>query len=238
MIITNKIIIAFLSISCIPHGAMAQETYHWRASIDAGVSLTELNADVNKTQGSSYKVKTGIASGVNIEYNVFDNLVVASGIRYTQRNYKFERTRAYAFHTNYTNSFVDIPLTVGYYLFHNPYKEKGFWTKVQAGIIYEYFTRMHTKGSYADKISPDENNPTYTDWESTYDFGNNDNHLRRSLWTAEVGIQAGYSFGKIDAFAGYDYQYGMSHIYKEQWYNNSKERRNSSVIRIGAAYKF
>ena len=216
----------------------AQDTYNWRASIDAGVSFTELDADVSKIQGSSYLVKPGITSSVNIEYNVYDNLVVGTGIRFTQRNYKFERTRAYAFHTNYTNNFVDIPFTVGYYLFHNPYKEKGFWTKVQTGIIFEYFTRMHTKGSYANKITPDEDNPDYTDWENTYDFSSNDNHLRRSLWAAETGIQIGYSFGKIDVFIGYDYQYGLSHIYKEQWHGNSKERRNSSVVRIGAAYKF
>ena len=43
---------------------------------------------------------------------------------------------------------MDIPLNVGLYLFNNPHKENGIWLKVQGGVFYEYFTKMHRKGEY------------------------------------------------------------------------------------------
>lgn len=216
------------------------QTHHkWRVEAETGVSMSVLDADVSGLSKTSYKVKPGFTIGATAEYNAVDNLAVGIGIRFVQRNYLYQIAGADAWETRYTNNFINIPLTVGYYFLHNPYKEKGLWLKPQVGVYYEYFTSMHTKGSYPINIMADyEDNMPYIDYESTYDFGANENHLRRSLFGGEAGIQAGYSFGCIDAFVTYRYQYGFSHIYKEKSRTSKTTRRNSSVITVGASYKF
>ena len=79
---------------------------------------------------------------------------------------------------------------------------------------------------------------SYIRYNTTYDFRKNENHLRRSLFGGEAGIKIGYSFGKIDASVGYQFQYGFSHIYQEKASTSKTARRNSSLITASAAYKF
>lgn len=79
---------------------------------------------------------------------------------------------------------------------------------------------------------------TYIRYNTTYDFRKNENHLRRSLFGGEAGIKIGYSFGKIDASVGYQFQYGFSHIYQEKASTSKTARRNSNLITASAAYKF
>ena len=46
------------------------------------------------------------------------------------------------------------------------------------------------------------------------------------------------SFKKIDVFASYTYQYGLTDIYKAKTSSNRKSRRISNIISLGVAYKF
>ncbi len=216
-----------------------QKAHHWKVGAEAGVSCSVLDIDVSGLSNTTYKVRPGFTMGVTAEYNVVDNLAVGMGISFVQRDYLYQHTKGDVWKTRYNNNFVSIPLTVGYYLLHNPYKEKGLWLKPHVGVYYDYFTSMHTKGTYYMTIMEGYNGEgAYLNYKTTYDFGTNDNHFRRSLFGGEVGVQAGYSFGRIDAFAGYRFQYGFSHIYKEKSRTSKTARRNSSIITVGLSYKF
>lgn len=173
-----------------------------------------------------------------LEYNIVDQLAVGAGIRFVQRDYLYQNLGGDSWNTRYNNNFISIPLHVGYYLLHNPYHEKGLWIKPQVGVYYEYFTSMHTKGMYPMNIMEGyKGDGTYIRYNTTYDFKKNENHLRRSLFGGEAGIKIGYSFGKIDASVGYQFQYGFSHIYQDKASTSKTARRNSSVITAGIAYK-
>lgn len=224
----------------LPLESVAQMEYKWKVEAEAGVSCSVLDVDVSNVLGSSYKVRPGFISGVGIEYNVFDRMAVATGLRFVQRNYLFQKTGEEGRNTRYGNNFLSVPLTVGYYLFHNPYREKGFFAKVQAGVFYDYFVSMHTTGYYPVYVQEGTgaSSAAYVKYSTTYDFGANDNHLRRSLWGAEGGVRVGYSFQHIDLFASYNYHYGFSHIYQEKSHGAKTTRRCSSVITVGAACKF
>ncbi len=226
-------------------GTMAQNTvslpepYRWKVEAEAGVSCSVLDTDVSGLAGVSYKVRPGVTAGVAAENNVVDNLAVGLGVRFVQRDYLYLNRSSDSWKTRYNNNFISIPLTVGYYLLHNPYQEKGLWLKPQVGVFYEYFVSMHTKGTYpVDLLDDYKGGGAYFEYKSTYDFSTNENHLRRSLFGGEVGIQAGYSFGRIDAFASYRFQYGFSHIYQEKSRGSKTARRNSSIITVGVSYKF
>ncbi len=216
-----------------------QASNRWKVEAEVGASISTLDINVTGLPNTAYKVRGGVAFGVAAEYNVVDNLAVGLGVRFVQRNYLYENSGSNPWNTRYTNNFISVPLTVGYYLLHNPYREKGLWLKPQVGVYYEYFTSMRTKGTYIMDLMEGYNGAgVHIDYESKYDFGSNDNHLRRSLFGGEAGLQVGYSFGCIDAFATYRYQYGFTHIYQEKSRTSNTARRNSSVITIGAAYKF
>ena len=224
----------------LPLKSAAQMDCKWKVEAEAGVSCSILDADVSNLIGSSYKVRPGFASGIGVEYNVYDRIAVGTGLRFIQRDYLFQKTGEEGRNTRYGNNFISVPLTMGYYLFHNPYQEKGFFVKVQAGVFYDYFVSMHTTGHYPVYVQEGaaNNSTAYLKYSATYDFGTNDNHLRRSLWGAEGGVRAGYSLGRIDVFASYSYHYGFSHIYQEKSHSAKTTRRCSSVITVGAAYKF
>ena len=72
----------------------------------------------------------------------------------------------------------------------------------------------------------------------TYDFKRNENNLKRNLFGIEGTGEIGYSFKKIDVFASYTYQYGLTDIYKAKTSSNRKSRRISNIISLGVAYKF
>lgn len=211
----------------------------WKVGAETGVSMSVLDADLTGLAHSAYKVRPGFTFGVTAEYNPIDNLAVGLGLHFVQRNYLYKSYGDDPWNTRYTNNFISVPLTVGYYFIHNPYKAKGLWIKPQVGVYYSYFTSMKSKGTYLMNIMEGyKSDDIYVEYESTYDFSANENHFKRSLFGGEVGIQAGYSFGCIDAFVAYRYQYGFSHIYKEKSRTSKTARRNSSIITVGAAYKF
>lgn len=240
----RKVFIVIAMASC-GLGTMAQnaqaqqENYRWKVEAEAGVSCSVLDTDVSGLSNTTYKVRPGFIIGVAAECNVVDNLAVGLGVSFVQRDYLYQNLGSDAWRTRYNNNFISIPLTVGYYLLHNPYKEKGLWLKPQVGVYYDYFVSMHTNGTYPMNIMEGyDGEGAYLDYKTTYDFGANENHLRRSLFGGEAGIKVGYSFGRIDAFAGYRFQYGFSHIYQDKSRNSKTARRNSSIITVGASYKF
>ena len=72
----------------------------------------------------------------------------------------------------------------------------------------------------------------------TYDFKRNENNLKRNLFGIEGTGEVGYSFNRIDVFASYTYQYGLTDIYKAKTSSNRKSKRISNIISLGVAYKF
>jgi len=213
--------------------------YQWKVEASAGVCCSVLDTDVSGLAHTSYNVRPGFTAGVAAEYNIIENLAIGAGIHFVQRDYLYQNQGGDSWNTRYNNKFLSIPLTVGYYLLHNPYKEKGLWIKPQVGVFYDYFLSMHTKGTYPMNIMEGhKGDGSYIKYNTTYDFKKNENHLCRSLFGGEAGIQVGYSFGRIDASVGYQFQYGFSHIYQDKARTSKTARRNSSVITAGAAYKF
>ena len=213
-------------------------TYRWKVEAEAGVCCSVLDTDVSGLGTTSYMVRPGFTANIAAEYNIVDHLAVGTDIRFLQRDYMYQNQGGDSWHTRYNNNFISIPLTVGYYLFHNPYQEKGLWVKPQVGVYYEYLASLHTKGIYPMNIMEGANSGgTFLKYNTTYDFKTNENHLRRSLFGGEAGVKVGYSFGRIDAHVGYLFQYGFSHIYQDKARTSKTARRNSSVITAGVAYK-
>lgn len=236
---TIVFMVIFIAITFHPTCLFAQNK-KMKVGIDLGLSRSNLTSDVSNLKDTRYDVGNGISTGIDVEYNFFSDFVVSSGISFIQRNYEYRKTNpSIGTQTNFRNNFLNIPLGIGVYILNNPHKEKGVWLKVQGGVFYEYFTSMHRKGDYpiiAEIQLSGELPLSHVD--EKYDFGKNENKLRRSFWGLEGMGFAGYSFDKIDVFASYAYQHGLTSIYKVKTNAKKKNKRNSHVISIGVAYKF
>ncbi|MCE8624226.1 PorT family protein [Bacteroides fragilis] len=230
-------IFILLGIITIPSSVKAQKL---KVSLDVGISKSILSSDVSNLVNTRYNTQTGVATGVNLEYNFFKDFIVGTGLGFIQRNYEYKKTdNITGTHTLYKNNFMNVPLNVGLYIFNNPYKENGVWLKIQGGVYYEYFTRMHRKGEYPI-FAQLQKDGSYirVQVNETYDFKRNENNLKRDLFGIEGTGEIGYSFKKIDVFASYTYQYGLTDIYKAKTSSNRKSRRISNIISLGVAYKF
>ncbi|MEG0890122.1 MAG: outer membrane beta-barrel protein [Bacteroides sp.] len=231
------VIFLLLGVVVSPSSVKAQKL---KVGLDVGLSKSILSSDVSNLVNTRYDTKSGIATNVNLEYNFFGDFMVATGLGFIQKNYEYKKTDGITgTYTLYNNNFIAIPLNVGWYIFNNPYKKRGVWVKVQGGVYYEYLTRVHRKGEYPIFAQLQEDGSyVKTQISETYDFKKNENNLNRNLFGIEGAVDVGYSFERIDVFASYTYQYGLTSIYKAKTSSHRKSRRSSSIISLGVAYKF
>ena len=102
-----------------------------------------------------------------------------------------------------------------------------YWLSMKREGQYPVFAELQTDGTF-----------NYTKASDKYDFDKNENQLRRLAYGLQGQAQLGYSFDKIDVYASYNYQYGLSDIKKNNINNDQKATRDSYMISAGIAYKF
>lgn len=229
--------LALLLASC-PAFMKAQKKL--KVGIDAGLSQSILDADLSNFIDTKYEVGNGFTTRLSVEYNVYKELVVGSGLSFVQKAYKYKRTNnSEGIQTSYRNNFIQIPLTVGAYLINNPHHSDGIWIKLSGGAYYEYLTSIHRKGSYLvfAELGMDDTFAVAKVSEK-YDFKKNENNFRRGFFGLQASAEAGYSFGKYDVLAAYTYQHGLTDIYKSRSAGIKKSTRNSHFFTLGVAYKF
>ena len=210
-----------------------------KLGVDAGYTFTSLNQDLSNLVDSKYISRYGFGINVSVEMPVWKSLFVSTGLSYLQENYEFERTGIReGWYTKYNNDFISLPLLVGGYIINNPYETNGVWVKVAGGMYTDYWLAMKREGQYPvfSELQPD-GTFNYTKVSDKYDFKENENNLKRLGFGLQGQVQLGYSLDKIDVFASYNYQYGLSNMTKDD-IDNQKMTRNSYMISAGVAYKF
>lgn len=213
----------------------------FKVSFEAGVTNSNRDVNLDNQVDSYYDPRTGFGATVTGEYNFFKYFTASLGVSFQNKNYKFQRTETYSnWHTNYNTSYINMPLLVGGYLFNNPYKiQKGFWMKVAGGIYGEHFLSLNTKGTYPT-FNGLQNDGSYTlqSVNEKYDFGTNMNHFSRWGLGLQGQVQAGYTLKKLDMYASFNYQKGLSDVTTYNRDKNNKDRMLSYMISLGVAYKF
>lgn len=220
--------------------ALGAQNKQIKVSAELGLTRSILNSDVSNLKNTKFEVNSGVMTGFNVEYNFFNNFVVATGLSFIQKNHEYKKTdNATITNTSYKNNFINIPLNIGYYLITNPYNDKGFWLKISGGVFYERFISMNREGNYPTFFQAQGNGKyIMTHADEKYDFKTNEKHLKRNLWGIEAEGSVGYSFNSFDIFASYTYQHGLTGVYKTKSSSNIKEIFKSSIISLGCAYKF
>ena len=210
-----------------------------KLGVDAGYTYSSFNTDISNLIDSKYKSRYGFGINFSAEVSIWRSLFVSSGISYLQKNYEFQRTGSReGWYTKYDNDFLSVPVLVGGYILNDPNQSTGVWIKVAGGMYTEYWLSMKREGQCPafTTLRPD-GTLTYTKTSDKYDFDKNENQLKRFGYGLQGQAQLGYSFDKIDVYASYNYQYGLSDITKYN-NNNRKTTRDSYMISAGVAYKF
>lgn len=211
-----------------------------KLSLDPGYTYTSLNTDISNLVDSKYESRYGFGINFSAEISIWKSLFVSSGISYLQKNYEFRRTGSReGWYTKYDNDFLSLPLLVGGYILNNPKNSNGVWVKIAGGMYTEYWLSMKREGQYPvfSELQLD-GTFNYRKTSDKYDFDKNENQLRRLAYGLQGQAQLGYSFDKIDVYASYNYQYGISDIKKNNTSIDQKETRDSYMISAGIAYKF
>ncbi|MCL1676179.1 outer membrane beta-barrel protein [Elizabethkingia meningoseptica] len=211
-----------------------------RIGLDAGYTYNVMHANLSNLVDSKYSGRYGFGMNLSGEYMIWKPFFVSTGVSYLQKNYKFERTGSRAgWYTDYQNSFLNFPLLAGVYILNNPHEKDGLWIKLAGGMYTEYWLQMKREGQYPvfSELQLD-GNFNYTKVSDTYDFKKNENELNRWGYGLHGQAQLGYSFGKLGAYAAYNYQYSLSDISKV---NDDKEKKMSTrsyMLSLGISYKF
>ncbi|MCT4073765.1 outer membrane beta-barrel protein [Elizabethkingia anophelis] len=242
----NKLL-KILCLSLIPAGTPLFSQHKLKIGLDAGYTYNVMNANLYSLTESRYTSGSGAGGNLSVEYNVWKNIFVSTGVSFWQKNYNFERTGTYAgWYTKYSNNILSFPLLAGGYLLGNPHEKEGIWIKLAGGMYTDYWLRMKRDGRYLLTTTQDFNisgdgidvKGDYTQASDTYDFKKNENQLNRWGYGLQGQAQIGYALKKIDLYAAYNYQYGLSDINKSDNDKNQKMSFRSYMISAGIAYKF
>lgn len=229
----------FLCLSFASKGLFAQKKL-FKVGLDVGYTYNVVHTNLSNLVDSKYTGRYGIGVNLSGEYMIWKSLFVSTGVSLLQKNYEFNRTGTRSgWYTKYNGNFLSVPLMIGTYVLNNPYQDKGIWLKLSGGVYTDYWLSLKREGSYPllGELLPDYSNYTYRKVSETYDFKKNENQFNRLGYGLQGQIQLGYSFEKIDVFASYTHQYGLSNIYETE--NKEQKMSNRSyMISVGASYKF
>lgn len=211
-----------------------------KVGLDVGYTYNALNGNFSNLIDTKYAGRYGFGINLSGEYMIWKSLFVSTGISFLQKNYKYERIESHnGWYSDYTNNFISLPLMIGTYILNNPHQDKGVWIKAAGGIYSEYWMSRKYDGQYPvfSGLYPDGNVP-YVKVSGKYDFKENENQLDRWGYGIQGQAQLGYSLKKLDIYAAYNYQYGLSDINMYNEDKNKKESFRSYMISLGLSYKF
>ncbi|HIB8182131.1 TPA: outer membrane beta-barrel protein [Elizabethkingia anophelis] len=239
----NKKLFKFFCISLLPIGTSLIAQHKLRIGLDAGYTYNVITSNLSGTVDSKYSARYGAGANLHLEYNIWKNIFVSTGVSFVQKNYNFERTGSRAgWYTQFTNDFLSFPLLVGIYAFGEPSQKNGLWIKLAGGMYNEYWLRMKREGRYPSFMGSDievgldkiTDIIEYDKVTSNYDFKKNENQLNRWGYGMQGQAQVGYSFNKYMVDLSYNYMYGLSDINKVE--SNKKMSLRTYMLSLGISY--
>lgn len=239
----NKLL-KILCLSFLPVGTILFAQNKLKIGIDGGYTYSVMSSNLSEYVDSKYSSRYGAGVNLGLEYNVWRNFFISTGVSFVQKNYNFERTGTHAgWYTQFTNNFLSFPLLVGAYVLGGTDQKKGLWIKMAGGMYNEYWLRMKREGRYPSFFNGDieagidkvESIHEYDKVTSIYDFKQNENQLNRWGYGLQGQAQAGYSFNKYNVYVSYNYMYGLSDINKVGD-NNKKMSFRSYMLSLGISY--
>jgi hypothetical protein len=211
-------------------------TFHVKAvdlafGFEGGYSYNMLNTSTGYRAFTSYENRGGFLLGIPLLISFTEHLALGSGLRYIQKNYRYERDfqddRLFLY-SDYTNGFLQIPLyanislannnlrlffdlglTLGIWLHSN---RKGQWLGVPTNVFDLNYLSIH---EFNERV----------DFDST-----RDNRFDSALF---AGIGFKYTMRHFSPFISAQFHYGLTNLQKDYMLSQVARYNNAITVQMG-----
>lgn len=77
-----------------------------KIGLDVGYTYNVMSSNLSEYVDSKYTARYGVGINLGLEYKIWKNFFVSTGVSFVQKNYNFERTGTRAgWYTQFTNDF-------------------------------------------------------------------------------------------------------------------------------------
>lgn len=210
-----------------------QATATWSAGFFFGSDYNNHIIDMAYANKLVYTGEKGKTAGVFAQYWLTGWLSGRADVLWLQKNYRMvrENPNISFCHTNYTNNYLQIPLTA-HISFGRNAKVYGF-----GGFYVGYWMSGHREGqsfSVTYLLTGDEST---THFDEDYEFDSQRDNRFDAGWTFGGGLQV-TMFHRVIVFGEMRWYYGITDIQKNYMNNLNPQYNTTRAFQFGAAYWF
>ncbi len=229
----------FLLIAIFTNTSLSAQS-KFRVSLSGGWNNNDITYSASNRVNTEYEGERGNYFKAGVNFKVYKNISIQTGLMYVDKNYRFQRTGAReGVQTLYNAKYFNIPVMVGFQPLHNTLKNTKFNFDVFAGTYVGWWNTLDRESTVQVFAELNfDGFPTKTISES-YDFKANENQFNRVDFGLQAETRVGYNFYKnMNVFLEYSFMYGLSDNQKNQLRQTSKYYYTTSNYGIGISYNF
>ncbi|WP_440880055.1 porin family protein [Tenacibaculum sp. C7A-26P2] len=214
-----------------------------RVSLSGGLNDNDITYKASNRINTEYQNESGNYFKAGVNFKVYKNISIQTGLTYLNKNYRFRRTESLSSTTTlYETRYFNIPVMVGIQPLANVLKNTKFNFEILGGTYVGWWNSLDRDSSarifaeYGDNVDLED---TVASISESYNFDTNENHFNRVDYGLQAETRLGYNFYKnLSFFVEYSFMYGLSDNQKNQLRQTSKYYYTTSNYGLGLSYNF
>ena len=201
--------------------------------IEGGYSYNMLNTSTGYRLYTSYENRAGFLIGVPVLVHFSKQFALGSGLRYVQKNYRYQRTLLgeHLLYSDFTNGFLQVPLFLDFSLGKNNWR-----IFFDIGATLGFWLRSSRKGEWMG-FSENPYDPDYIQIEQFNErikFDNRRDNRFESALFAGVGFR--YTLKSFTPFISAQLHYGLTDLQKNYMLNQVSRYNNTITVQMGILF--
>ncbi|MDR0511731.1 MAG: PorT family protein [Treponema sp.] len=198
--------------------------------VEGGVALNSLNTPTDSRQYTEYKARAGVMVGIPVRFHFTDFFALGTGVRYTQKNHRWERGLMPDFdiYSNSTNGFLQVPVFASFAF--APFQGRsGVTFFFDAGATVGFWLHSSRRGVLMDvNLLPQSFNERLR-------FDNTrDNRFDASLYG---GLGVKYVMERISPFISVQYHRGLTDMQRNYMRDQVPRYNNTIIVQAGFFFR-
>lgn len=211
----------------------------FRLSISGGLNNNDITYSATNRVNTEYVDENGNYFKVGLNFKIYEQISIQTGLTYLNKNYKYRRTRTNeGIYTLHKSRYFNIPVMVGIQPLHKTLENTNFNFEIFAGAYVGWWNSLERESTvYVFGELNFDGFPKKTIVES-YDFDKNENHFNRVDYGLQAETRVDYKINKnLGVFIEYSFMYGLSDNQKQQLRKTSNYYYTTSNYGVGISYK-
>ena len=223
---------------CISGFALVFASHVWTLDLsfglETGYSYNMLNTSTGYRTFTSYENRGGFMFGIPVLVSFNDSFALGSGLRYIQKNYRYERNfinDGFSIYSDFTNGFLQMPVFADYSLGRNNWR-----VFVNMGTTLGFWMHSSRKGQWMG-ISQNPFDLNYVQLETFSERVEFDETRdRRFESTLFTGLGFRYTIDSFTPFMSIQYNYGLTDLQKNYMTRQVARYNNTVTVQLGVLF--